>query len=99
MIGVASGGSVEYKPLEKSERVRDSQSPTHLGSKLLDERKMVSVQAVTEIERIKRDDMSSVLPRNQVGTGDTKNGVAGRPGLIWEKPALVLSHHDFGIEQ
>src|SRR5687767_147654 len=48
--------------LEKPQRIRHSQSATHLRRKLLNERKVVSIKPVRQIKRIERNNVRRMSP-------------------------------------
>ena len=83
---------------EKSHSVGHSQSPTDLRSELFYEREMVSVQAIPEIERAKRNDVRVVLARNQIRTANIKHPVAGRARLCRKQTLLMVGEDGFGFD-
>ncbi len=60
---------------EEPESVRQPEASAHFGRKLLDERKMIAIERVPDVEKVERDDVRGVLLREQVRTGKIKYGV------------------------
>src|ERR1700752_137148 len=81
------------------ERVSNPKSASHLWSELFNKGQMVAIQSVTDIEKVERNDVRSMLLRDQVRTRKVKDRIAGSWCFRRENLVLVIRHHHFRIYQ
>src|SRR5215212_8804410 len=98
--GMNIGGSIKaYHPRperlptrlsEVADGVAEPDAAADLGREVFDEREVVAVEAVAEVEGVDREDLRVVRARDGVGGRQVEEGVAGRPRLGREEALLVF---------
>lgn len=76
--------------LKEPHRVGEADAAADFGSAVLDERKMVAVQTVVQVEGVDAEDVHHVPAGERVGCVDVEDGVAGGAGFGGEQTVLLV---------
>src|SRR5437016_6419142 len=90
--------SLRSLELEEPEAIRKPHATTDLRSEVLDEREVIPVKAVTQVEAAYRKRVSVVLLSKCVRRIHIEHRVTGGASLRWKKFTLILRHYSLGIE-
>ena len=82
---------------EKPNHVSKPYAPADLWREVFDERRVISVQAVADVEHVDRELVREVPLGNSVGRLQVDHGVAGSARLGRKRLLLVARNNDFGI--
>src|SRR6185369_17506653 len=96
--GAAARREHRRSRLEESQCVSESHAATDLRSKVFDEREMVAIQAIANVERGHRDYLRVVLLSDRVRSVRVEHGIARRSGLGREEPVLIPRNDRFRSE-
>ena len=83
---------------EKPHGVAEANAAADLGGELLDEREMVQVKTVPQVEGVQRKDVHEVLLRERVGSIEVEQRIARGAGLRGENLVLGIGEDQLRLE-